>query len=193
MAASSCVCISPLCETPPRKDAWAVLEAVRRLTNKCSRVNEKRRYTHVENREGSSQTTPRNLRFREDPKFRLSRQDGSIEPGKAAERSAARPLLNTSRRSEVFKSILFPVVLIALTDVALQLDNAIAISSVAASVPTAQRFFVVAVGVLLAAGCLFIFTLAGSYLVDRIWWLKPIAGLVLIGLGIKLALELVHR
>lgn len=93
----------------------------------------------------------------------------------------------------MFKSILFPVVLIALTDVALQLDNAIAISSVAASVPTAQRFFVVAVGVLLAAGCLFIFTLAGSYLVDRIWWLKPIAGLVLIGLGIKLALELVHR
>jgi predicted tellurium resistance membrane protein TerC len=53
------------------------------------------------------------------------------------------------------KTILVPILLIAVTDVALQLDNALAISSVAAGVPAQQRFLVLAVGVLLAACCLF--------------------------------------
>lgn len=81
------------------------------------------------------------------------------------------------------KTILVPILLIALTDVALQLDNALAISSVAAGVPAEQRFIVLAVGVLLAACCLFLFTLIGSNLVDRLVWLKPVAGLALIVIG----------
>lgn len=93
----------------------------------------------------------------------------------------------------MLKNVLVPVVLIALTDVALQLDNAIAISGVASGVPAAQRTAVLAGGVLLAACCLLGFTLAGSFLIERIWWLKPVAGVVLIGIGAKLALELIHR
>lgn len=91
------------------------------------------------------------------------------------------------------KSILVPIVLIAFTDVALQLDNAIAISSVASGVPSSHRLPVVAGGVLLAACCLLGFTLTGSALVERIWWVKPIAGLVLVVVGANLALELVRR
>ena len=93
----------------------------------------------------------------------------------------------------MFRNILIPVILIALTDVALQLDNAIAISSVASGVPAGQRLVVLAGGVLLAAACLLGFTLAGSFLIERIWWLKPMAGLALIGIGGKLALELLQR
>jgi predicted tellurium resistance membrane protein TerC len=81
------------------------------------------------------------------------------------------------------KTILLSVLLIALTDVALQLDNALAISSVASGVPPGQRFLVLALGVLLAATCLFGFTLIGSNLIERIAWLKPIAGLALFAIG----------
>jgi predicted tellurium resistance membrane protein TerC len=81
------------------------------------------------------------------------------------------------------RTILLPVLLIALTDVALQLDNALAISSVASGVPPGQRFLVLALGVLLAAVCLFTFTLVGSNLIGRLAWLKPVAGLALIVIG----------
>jgi predicted tellurium resistance membrane protein TerC len=91
------------------------------------------------------------------------------------------------------KTILVPVLLIALTDVALQLDNALAISSVAAGVPAGQRFLVLAIGVLLAACCLFLFTLIGSNLVERLAWLKPIAGLALIVIGGQLILAWIRQ
>jgi len=39
----------------------------------------------------------------------------------------------------VGKTILFPILLIALTDVALQIDNALAISSVASRVPSSRQ------------------------------------------------------
>ena len=81
------------------------------------------------------------------------------------------------------KAILLPMLLIALTDVALQLDNALAISTVAAGVPSGQRFLVLGGGVLLAAVCLFGFTLIGSTLIDRLVWLKPVAGGALVIIG----------
>jgi len=93
----------------------------------------------------------------------------------------------------VIRSILVSIVLIAFTDVALQLDNAIAISSVAAGVPAGQRFAVLAGGVLLAACCLLAFTLVGSILIGRFWWVKPLAGLALIFIGGKLVLDLLPR
>jgi predicted tellurium resistance membrane protein TerC len=93
----------------------------------------------------------------------------------------------------VVRNIFVPIVLIALTDVALQLDNAIAISSVASSVPSGQRLAVVAGGVLLAACCLLTFSFLGSLLLERIWWIKPLAGVALAVIGVKLALEVLHR
>jgi predicted tellurium resistance membrane protein TerC len=87
------------------------------------------------------------------------------------------------------RTILGAIFLIAFTDVALQLDNALAISSVASGVPTSYRFYVLAGGVLLAAICLFVFTLIGSNLIERIAWLKPVAGLALIVIGAKLAYD----
>ena len=87
------------------------------------------------------------------------------------------------------RTILVSIALIAFTDVALQLDNALAISSVASGVPTSYRLPVLAGGVLLAAGCLLLFTLIGSNLIDRIAWLKPVAGVVLILIGAKLAID----
>jgi predicted tellurium resistance membrane protein TerC len=87
------------------------------------------------------------------------------------------------------KTILGAVLLIAFTDIALQLDNALAISSVASGVPPSYRFAVLAGGVLLAAGCLFGFTLIGSTLIERIAWLKPVAGVALIAIGAKLAYD----
>jgi predicted tellurium resistance membrane protein TerC len=87
------------------------------------------------------------------------------------------------------RSIVVSVLLIALTDVALQLDNALAISSVASGVPATYRLPVLAGGVLLAAGCLFAFTLVGSTLIERIGWLKPVAGLALVVIGAKLAYD----
>src|SRR5260221_8244983 len=81
------------------------------------------------------------------------------------------------------RTIVVSVLLIALTDVALQLDNALAISSVASGVPASYRLPVLAGGVLLAAGCLLLFTLIGSSLIDRIGWLKPVAGLALFVIG----------
>jgi len=48
---------------------------------------------------------------------------------------------------------------------------------------------VVSGGVLLAAVCLLGFTLIGSQLVERITWLKPVAGLVLVVIGAKLAID----
>ena len=87
------------------------------------------------------------------------------------------------------KSILVSILLIALTDVALQLDNALAISSVASGVPPSYRFPVLAGGVLLAACCLLGFTLVGSQLIERIAWLKPVAGVALMVIGGKLAYD----
>ena len=82
--------------------------------------------------------------------------------------------------------ILAAILAIAFTDIALQLDNALAISSVASTVPGPQRLVVLAGGVALAAACLLVFTLIGSQLVERLFWLKPVAGLVLVGIGIQL-------
>lgn len=87
------------------------------------------------------------------------------------------------------KSMLMAVLLVALTDVALQLDNALAISSVAAGVPPGQRMIVLGIGVLLAACCLFVFTVIGSSMVDRISWLRPLAGVALIVIGGQLILN----
>ena len=87
------------------------------------------------------------------------------------------------------RSIVVSVLLIALSDVALQLDNALAISSVASGVPASYRLPVLAGGVLLAAGCLLLFTLIGSNLIDRIGWLKPVAGLALVVIGSKLVYD----
>lgn len=87
------------------------------------------------------------------------------------------------------KSILVSILLVALTDVALQLDNALAISSVASGVPTSYRLPVLAGGVLLAACCLLLFTVIGSSLIERIEWLKPVAGLALIVIGAKLVFD----
>ena len=86
-------------------------------------------------------------------------------------------------------SILISIAAIAFTDVALQLDNAIAISSVASTLPPRSRLPVLAGGVLLAALCLFGFTLLGSQLIDRIGWLKPVAGLTLVVIGAKLVFD----
>lgn len=87
------------------------------------------------------------------------------------------------------RSILISIVVIAFTDVALQLDNALAISSVASTVPAPDRLPVLAGGVLLAACCLLGFTLVGAHLIDRIGWLKPVAGLALIVIGAKLVFD----
>ena len=87
------------------------------------------------------------------------------------------------------RTIVVSVLLIALTDVALQLDNALAISTVASGVPASYRLPVLAGGVLLAAACLFAFTLVGSNLIERIGWLKPVAGLALVVIGAKLAYD----
>ncbi len=84
------------------------------------------------------------------------------------------------------RTILVSIAVIALTDVALQLDNALAISSVASTVPANSRLPVLAGGVLLAAVCLFAFTAVGSLLIERITWLKPVAGLALFVIGGKL-------
>lgn len=84
---------------------------------------------------------------------------------------------------------LFSIAAIAFTDVALQLDNAIAISSVASTLPPQSRLPVLAGGVLLAALCLFGFTLVGSQLIDRVGWLRPLAGLTLIVIGAKLVYD----
>ena len=87
------------------------------------------------------------------------------------------------------RTILVSILLIAFTDVALQLDNALAISSVASGVPPSYRPYVLGGGVLLAACCLFAFTLIGSTLIEKIVWLKPVAGLALILIGIKLGYD----
>ena len=90
------------------------------------------------------------------------------------------------------RTILFSIVAIAFTDIALQLDNALAISSVASTVPQQSRLPILAGGVLLAALCLFGFTLVGSQLIDRILWLKPVAGLALFVIGGKLVWDYFH-
>jgi predicted tellurium resistance membrane protein TerC len=84
------------------------------------------------------------------------------------------------------KAILGAILLIAFTDLTLQLDNALAISSVASQLPPSQRLPVLAGGVALAAASLLLFTLVGSSMVERIQWLKPIAGLVLVGIGVQM-------
>ncbi len=90
------------------------------------------------------------------------------------------------------RTILTSILLIALTDVALQLDNALAISSVASGAPSSYRLPVLAGGVLLAACCLLLFTLIGSNLIERISWLKPVAGLALVVIGAKLVFDYVR-
>jgi predicted tellurium resistance membrane protein TerC len=87
------------------------------------------------------------------------------------------------------RTILVSIFVIAFTDIALQLDNALAISTVASGVPPSYRFFVLGGGVLLAAICLFGFTLIGATLIEKIEWLKPVAGVALILIGIKLAYD----
>lgn len=87
------------------------------------------------------------------------------------------------------RNILLSIAVIAFTDVALQLDNALAISSVASTVPPQDRLPILAGGVLLAAICLFGFTLVGSNLIERITWLKPVAGLALVLIGVKLVYD----
>jgi len=87
------------------------------------------------------------------------------------------------------RSILASIFVIAFTDVALQLDNALAISSVASGVPASYRLPVLAGGVLLAACCLFGFTFVGSQLIEKIAWLKPVAGLALVVIGVKLTYD----
>jgi len=87
------------------------------------------------------------------------------------------------------RTILFSIAAIAFTDIALQLDNALAISSVASTLPPQSRLPILAGGVLLAAACLFGFTLIGSQLIDRITWLKPVAGLALFVIGGKLVYD----
>ena len=87
------------------------------------------------------------------------------------------------------RTILVSIFVIAFTDIALQLDNALAISTVASGVPPTYRFYVLGGGVLLAAICLFGFTLIGSTLIEKIAWLKPVAGGALILIGIKLAYD----
>lgn len=95
------------------------------------------------------------------------------------------------------RTFVIAVLTVAFTDVMLQLDNALAVSSVASAVPSSYRAIVLAVGVLLSALCLLVFTIAGSTLIHRLEWLKPIAGLVLVGIGVKLAFDslfpLLHR
>ncbi len=90
------------------------------------------------------------------------------------------------------QTVLISILLITLTDVALQLDNALAISSVASGVPSSYRLPVLAGGVLLAACCLLLFTLVGSSLIERVGWLKPIAGLALMVIGLKLLIDFVR-
>ena len=92
----------------------------------------------------------------------------------------------------MIRTVLVSVLLIALTDVALQLDNALAISSVASGVPPSYRLPVLAGGVLLAACCLLLFTLLGSTLIERVGWLKPVAGLALVIIGLKLVIDFVR-
>lgn len=87
------------------------------------------------------------------------------------------------------RTVLVAIVTVAFTDVMLQLDNALAVSSVASAVPSTHRTLVLAAGVLLSSLCLLGFTIAGSALIHRLEWLKPIAGLVLVGIGVKLALD----
>lgn len=92
----------------------------------------------------------------------------------------------------VARQIMLAILAIAFTDIALQLDNAIAISSVASGVPAAQRLWVLGGGVFLAACCLLGFTLVGSHLVERLDWLKPLAGVVLVVIGLRLVLGYVR-
>ncbi len=89
----------------------------------------------------------------------------------------------------MLRTMVVSIAAIALTDVALQLDNALAISSVASAVPPQSRLPILAGGVLLAAACLFGFTLVGSQLIERIAWLKPVAGLTLVAIGGKLVYD----
>src|SRR6202022_3299666 len=91
-----------------------------------------------------------------------SSRPASVRPGpQRTARFAVRPLLRIGSRvgGPMTRTILGAILLIAFTDVALQLDNALAISSVASGVPPSYRFAVLGGGVLLAACCLFGFTL----------------------------------
>jgi predicted tellurium resistance membrane protein TerC len=91
--------------------------------------------------------------------------------------------------SNLLRQILIPALIIAFTDVTLQLDNAIAISTAASQVPGRYRIAVLAAGVVVAASCLLLFTLVGSTLIQRFAWLKPVAGLVLVLIGVKLGFD----
>lgn len=84
------------------------------------------------------------------------------------------------------RTIVVAIALVAFTDVTLQLDNALAVSAVASTLDK-HRVLVLGVGVLLSAVCLLGFTLLGATLIQRAAWLKPVAGLVLVVLGARLA------
>lgn len=87
------------------------------------------------------------------------------------------------------RSVLFAIAAVVFTDVALQLDNALAVSAVASTLPGEQRALVLVVGLLLSAVCLFGFTLLGATLIERATWLKPVAGIVLVVIGVKLTMD----
>lgn len=84
------------------------------------------------------------------------------------------------------------ILTIALTDLALQLDNALAISSVAGAMHPSQRLLALAAGVGLAALCLFGLTAVGSALVERAAVLRPVAGAVLVLIGLQLIASFFH-
>lgn len=75
------------------------------------------------------------------------------------------------------------MLVIAFTDVLLQMDNAFAISSLASALHPSQRLVALAGGVGLGALCLACFSLVGSAVLSRVGVLKPAAGIVLILLG----------
>jgi predicted tellurium resistance membrane protein TerC len=87
------------------------------------------------------------------------------------------------------RTVLVAIAMVAITDVALQLDNALAVSAVASTLAGRERALVLVGGLLLSAICLFGFTLLGASLIQRAAWLKPIAGVVLVVIGVKLALD----
>src|SRR2546425_333586 len=93
----------------------------------------------------SSSRSPSTSTSRARPDSRRSRQDGA-SPGPAADmvrgETSTRNLIRVE--AEMTRTILVSIALIAFTDVALQLDNALAISSVASTVPSSYRLAVLA-------------------------------------------------
>jgi predicted tellurium resistance membrane protein TerC len=53
-------------------------------------------------------------------------------------------------------------------------------------VPSNHRLLVLAIGVAISAFCLLSFTAIGSVVVSKFDWIKPIAGIVLVVIGVQL-------